>query len=153
MTALELLVQCAGKGSLLLAAGFLASALLRQRSAALRHSVWTVCLATLLALPAAVVWLPDWHAPQRAPQVVEITEGGSLSSVPLPAPAVPKRRTASPVAIWELGLAAVALRFLLGMVRTSRMVSRATPDPAAAQVARSLGGTARVVVSSKTPCR
>jgi len=60
MTVLEIVLQCAWKGSVLLAAGFALNLLLRRRSAALRHTVWVVCLAAILLLPLAVVRLPKW---------------------------------------------------------------------------------------------
>lgn len=50
-----------GKATLLfLAAGF-ASFLLRRRSAALRHMIWTLALASVLVLPVLSIALPRWE--------------------------------------------------------------------------------------------
>ena len=52
-------VGIAIKSTMLLAAAWLAALILRARSAASRHIVWTACAAGLLALPLLSIWLPD----------------------------------------------------------------------------------------------
>ncbi|MFN7921059.1 MAG: M56 family metallopeptidase [Bryobacteraceae bacterium] len=52
--------EIASKATILLAAAFAATALLKRRSAAERHMVYTACFAALLALPVLVWTLPSW---------------------------------------------------------------------------------------------
>lgn len=155
MTALDVLAQCAWKGSLLLAAGFLASAVLRPKSAALRHGVWTACFAALLVLPAAMAWMPGF------PKVATV-EVAAVSDVPVAhATQVPTdgiKRSSVPLVfptllVWAGGAAIVAFWFLAGMVRTSRMVRRGVGAKQATAVARSLGldERVRVVMSEDAP--
>jgi HEAT repeat protein/beta-lactamase regulating signal transducer with metallopeptidase domain len=51
------------KATLLLALAALSSALLRRRSAAARHLVWTLALLAILALPVFSIALPRWQVP------------------------------------------------------------------------------------------
>jgi HEAT repeat protein/beta-lactamase regulating signal transducer with metallopeptidase domain len=50
-----------GKATLLFLAAGLASFLLRRRSAALRHMIWTLALASVLMLPLLSIALPRWE--------------------------------------------------------------------------------------------
>ncbi len=60
-----LLAASAWKGTLILGAAYVAAWLLRGRSAALRHLVWTAAVVALLALPLLSIGLPSLpvHAP------------------------------------------------------------------------------------------
>src|SRR5262245_10846062 len=49
------------KATLLFLAAGLASFLLRRRSAALRHMIWTLTLASVLVLPVLSIALPHWE--------------------------------------------------------------------------------------------
>ena len=49
------------KATLLLATAGLASFILRRRSAAMRHVVWTLALVGALALPVLSIALPRWQ--------------------------------------------------------------------------------------------
>lgn len=51
------------KSSAVLAAAWLAARLLRRRSAALRHLVWTAALSAILLLPLLITALPQWRVP------------------------------------------------------------------------------------------
>ncbi len=51
------------KATLLLAGAGIVSLLLRRRSAAARHLVWTLALISALVLPALSLALPRWHVP------------------------------------------------------------------------------------------
>lgn len=62
-TWLALAVDVAVKGMLVIAVAALVSALLRGSSAAVRHFVWTIAAAALLALPALSLLVPRWRLP------------------------------------------------------------------------------------------
>ncbi|HXR06648.1 MAG TPA: M56 family metallopeptidase, partial [Candidatus Acidoferrum sp.] len=57
------LFESAGKSFLILAAIFLVALLFRRSAAATRHFIWLGALASLLALPLAVVLTPRWSGP------------------------------------------------------------------------------------------
>ena len=56
-------VDAAIKVAFLLALAWIVTRLMSQRSAALRHSLWTAAIAGALVLPLLAVALPSWHAP------------------------------------------------------------------------------------------
>ena len=155
MTGMEVLIQSAAKGTVLLIAGFAATALLRHKSAALRHTVWTACLAGSLALPPAILLLPRWGvigspAPQVSPVAVAagtvtVTE---VAAVPLAPPPI-----SLPLAIWMAGAGTVAVWFLLGILRTSWMVRKAAGAPDETALAASVGirRRVRVLIAGATP--
>ena|SRR5947208_893061 len=60
---LTVLVNGLLKGSLLLAIAGLGSFTLRRSSAAARHLVWRLGLASILLLPVASLLLPAWRVP------------------------------------------------------------------------------------------
>ncbi|MFL5568248.1 MAG: M56 family metallopeptidase [Gemmatimonadaceae bacterium] len=62
-TALPLLIDVALKGALLVAVAAGAAYLLRKRSAASRHAVWTAAVIGHLAIPVLVLVLPEWKMP------------------------------------------------------------------------------------------
>ncbi|NKB89379.1 MAG: hypothetical protein GKS06_14260 [Acidobacteria bacterium] len=51
------------KGAMVVATVLLFDLALRRQSAALRHRVWTMTFAALLALPLAATIVPSWHVP------------------------------------------------------------------------------------------
>lgn len=63
MNSWTLLVNLTVKSTLLLALAWLGALLLRRRSAAARHIVWTAAFAALLALPLLSLSLPAWPHP------------------------------------------------------------------------------------------
>jgi hypothetical protein len=65
-----LLVGAALKGTAVLVAAWMAAILLRGRSAAARHLVWTAAFAALLALPLLSLSLPALRMPVPAPNVI-----------------------------------------------------------------------------------
>jgi TonB family protein len=155
MSVLEILTQCVWKGSVLLCAGFAINGLLRRRSAALRHTVWVVCLAAMLLLPLAVVRLPRWAVLGRQQTI-------TVAAAPLPAATVEVSVTPAtavptplnvPLAIWASGAGLAAAWFLAGILATAWMVRRATPFGAATDFARSLGITRRVRLLSSRAAR
>lgn len=83
------------KATLLLAIAAVSSALLRGRSAAARHLVWTLALLAILALPVLSIALPRWQVPllRVAADNAAPASGPVISAPPLrrstePAPAV-----------------------------------------------------------------
>jgi beta-lactamase regulating signal transducer with metallopeptidase domain len=58
-----LLTELTIKSSLLLTAALLAALLFRRAPAALRHTVWSLALLSVLLVPAARLVLPDWRVP------------------------------------------------------------------------------------------
>src|SRR5437660_1722674 len=80
MTWLEILAQCAWRGTIVLAAAFAAAPLFGRgprRSAALRHFIWTAAFAALLSLRLAVAGLARWQwtataAPAGPPERLRI---------------------------------------------------------------------------------
>jgi TonB family protein len=82
-------LEIAWKATVLLAAAYAATVLLRRRSAAERHTVWTLGLAAVVLLPLLVwltpAWVPDAGAALFASTVTgpSTTPSGWLSLVPL----------------------------------------------------------------------
>ncbi len=123
----SLAVEAAWKATAVLAVGFLAARLLAHASAATRHYVWSMVLAALLLLPAAIAFAPRWSVAVRAtapaPQTPAntIVRGGAARSAPAPAPQPP---ASNPIAwIYLAGTVAVAARFAGGAVRTRRLLA------------------------------
>ena len=78
-SATPLLIDAALKGAILFALAGIAAYLLRNRSAASRHAVWTAAVIGHLAIPVFAVLLPEWRIPllpqaswMRAPIVPEV---------------------------------------------------------------------------------
>ncbi len=156
MTDLDFLWQCAWKGSILLFTGFAVAALLRRRSAALRHIVWVACFAALLVLPLAMRALPQWGVFKRtdvppvsppAAAAVAVVTASNSPAAPLP----PSRNV--PLTIWLAGAGLVALWYLLGIARTSWMVRRAAPAADANELVAALviRRRVRILASAATP--
>ena len=129
MTWVELLAQSAWRGSIVLAAAFAAVAGLRRTSAAVRHFVWTAALAAIVALPVALLVVPKWSwraAPVRAAVVVTRQQVGPIQiSAGSKAAGATTTTTGWLLALWVLGCAAAATRFVLGAGRASWMAPRA----------------------------
>lgn len=87
---LALLTAFALKGALIFVLAFLVTGLMRRRSAAARHVVWTLALAAALILPVLFVVLPGWHVP-----VLPGTSHDTITlapAAPLPPPVPPSPR-------------------------------------------------------------
>ena len=86
---MNLLIDTALKGSILILAAAAASYLLRGRSAAARHAAWTAAVVGHLALPALALMMPEWKLPlipspswmeASAPVVAPVTETKTTST-------------------------------------------------------------------------
>ncbi|HUK18624.1 MAG TPA: M56 family metallopeptidase [Bryobacteraceae bacterium] len=153
MTQLAWLNEIAWKGTAILAAAFVAAALLRRASAAARHFLWTEALAALLLLPAVMALVPSlvtpgpWGAPLPPAAAIGSHAAASVLVV-RPAPA----KTVTPpwLLFWAFGAAVAASRFAVGALGTRRIVRRATPaiyaQPAAQDLSRALGIRRNVAV-------
>lgn len=149
------------KGSIILAAAFAASFMLRRSAASLRHFVWTAAFAALLVLPAAILLIPKW-SPATQPRPDQIAVGQASRPVHLTRSAglpQPVKPPATPILslLLLLGCLAAASRFLVGAARTSWMVRRASDAQHARamleHLARTLGirRPVRVLESAAAP--
>jgi len=168
------LAGAALKSTLVLGAVWLIAWLLRGRSAAARHMVWTASAAALVALPILTVVVPALHV--RAVNAVLPADGGIVfrsaaaasgkAGDALAARPSPARRTASVPArapridgrfalllLWMAGIAAGFLQMLAaaGMLWRVRRAARVSPDQEAADRLASHLGIAHPVRVLETP--
>ena len=61
-----ILAAAAVKSAMVFALAWVITKMMRRRSAAARHLVWTSAIAAALMLPAASLWMPAWHLPTPA---------------------------------------------------------------------------------------
>ncbi len=140
----SLFVNVALKSTAVLAIAWLATLLLRRRSAAARHLVWTGAAAGIVALPLLAVALPALHLPRL---VVPVNTGllfqttvtassvaGAASSVAQAAGALPA--TPTPwrpdwmlclMLAWTAGTAAALLQMLAAAAAVTRVRRAAVP--------------------------
>src|SRR5579863_989850 len=144
------------KSTAVLGAAWLMTVLLRRRSAAGRHMVWTAAFAALLALPLLSVSLPVLSVPvgnlatspgflfQTSVSAGEQTVKGSSSRTSVARDAVPKTVDWRMwmMLIWAAGALAACAPMAAGWVAVWRLRRRARPfsDPDLCQaMLRSLG--------------
>jgi TonB family protein len=127
MLGFSILVDAALKGSIVLAVAAAAAWVLRRRSAAVRHIVWTAAAAALIALPILTATLPALRVPvaPEGPMTVFRVFATSRSAAPtvssavpaMPAAAVAEATSLDPrrwtAAIWAAGAAIGLLQMLL----------------------------------------
>jgi beta-lactamase regulating signal transducer with metallopeptidase domain len=144
------------KITVILTGGLVIAALTRRRSAALRHGVWLLALASSLALAVLTPMVPRLSLPVALPAGLEVPNRAAIGQVPSPG-AVPEGRVAGPEnqarvtaddsgvtsnrrsppsaspsaaplgEVWLVGFLAVLLWCLLGHVGLARLARRATP--------------------------
>src|SRR4051812_33890723 len=117
------------KATVVLAAAWCGTALLRSRSAALRHVIWTAALAIVLLLPLSGTLAPAWtpvaaSIPSFAPATLVV------SAVAGTVPAAPIRWL--PI-LYGIGALLAACRFLAGALRVSWISRHASPHPLGAE--------------------
>lgn len=117
---------------ILLAAGLLTFLLRHRRSAAERHLVWLLALASLLLLPLLRNWTPlslfHWQAPEplirSARTVIHVTAQDPLAPQPTSrGPAV------TLTSLWILGVAVLLARHAYSHFQLSRLIARSGPGP------------------------
>jgi TonB family protein len=135
------MIALIAKATILLAVAFAGAHSLRNRSAALRHAIWTIALLAILLLPATKLVTPSWMivAPVAAPMatttVVVAASAQPVAAAPLPWLAI----------LYGAGVLLAATRFLAGAARVSWMIRKATPTALGA------GYGVRVVASADAP--
>jgi TonB family protein len=141
MLEFPILVDAALKGSIVLAVAMAATWILRKRSAAVRHLVWTAAAAALIALPLLTATLPALRVPvaPEGPMTVFRVFASSRSSAPTvsaAAPAAPATAVAEATAldtrpwmaaIWAAGAAIGLLQMLLACGAVWRLRRGAQP--------------------------
>src|SRR5690349_5037562 len=110
------------KGTLVLAAAWVASLVARRASAALRHLIWVLALGSLLVLPEIGIFLPAWRTPLPARATVSISEvrtmaaTGGTTARQHPAPSTsPERLGLAAIAIWMAGVVVCLYRWRNGV--------------------------------------
>jgi TonB family protein len=112
------MIAIAWKATAILMAAFGVTGVLRGRSAALRHFIWTLAFAALAALPATSgQWTarPLPAAEIRLPAIVVTAQAAD----PSPAPSIPWLRI-----LYIAGVLAASARFLIGAAHAARMARR-----------------------------
>lgn len=147
-----LLIDVAIRAALILLAALVTTSILRRAAAATRHLVWTLAVVGVLALPAAMAMLPEWHIlPGINREAIASTARATLGTTPqhaaLPENAVAiSRSTTSNLRVsrapWPLGAADLALmlwalvtcgllvRILAGIEAVRRLGRHARPADA-----------------------
>jgi beta-lactamase regulating signal transducer with metallopeptidase domain len=163
------LVGDAIRVALFLGLALTAVALLRGTSSATRRLVLATSLAGALLLPVVSAAVPSWRVETPLPvarfgsvvavdSVVPAVEGAALAPAVLPPAthAEPARAldwAALAVGVWGAGVALVVARLLAGLVRTRRLVRRATRatawSRAVARAERTTGQRAEVRETSE----
>jgi beta-lactamase regulating signal transducer with metallopeptidase domain len=92
------LLDAALRGTVVLAAAFAATALMRRSSASARHLVWLAALVALLLLPLAQQLVPEWRVLPTAPAALAPLPAAAVHAGPAAAPepaVVPDRSSAA----------------------------------------------------------
>jgi TonB family protein len=129
---MSLFVSLVLKASLVFGAAWLAAALLRKGSAAMRHLVWAVAILSSLALPLLERALPRWSAAEVVVRAA-LPNGVPVADAPRTVvPVMASRHTAWTVRrfivwVWLAGAAAIFLRLLAALAQLFWAGSRARP--------------------------
>jgi TonB family protein len=113
------LLDSALKSTVILAAAWVVSMLLRRRSADLRHRVWLVALCAVALMPLVLMWMPkSWPAAMHIVAASQIAAGPAQAERAI-------RAFPWTLSVWALGAAIVAGRLLAGLFRIVRITRRA----------------------------
>ncbi len=150
----NLLAAAGWKSIVVMAIAALATTLLRSRSAAARHFVWTLAFAALLILPLLSFTLPALYlpvemtnqaaifktvaTPQPATTFTPAVKGAKPQASPAPASRMPDARRWI-VLLWALGVAGVLLKTAVAWIKLAAVRRNATPAATPVELARSLG--------------
>lgn len=122
----NLLAQAAWKSTVILGVAFAVAWLPGRVSAAWRHYCWTVALSALLILPLAMTFSPKWTV--TLPTAPVAATATTVSTAAPTTPATPAPWSSNPLPwIYGAGVAAVAIRFAAGAIRTRRLLAGSTP--------------------------
>lgn len=142
---MTLLISATLKVSLLLLVALTATAVLRRRSAALRHWVLTIAILCSISVPLLGVLLPAWAvplpeawlSPTASSSLRFISETGVPNRSPVDVAAATRAipsgtdrletTTLAILTVWLSGVAAGLLVLASGLVRLARLKSRSTP--------------------------
>lgn len=136
---LAFLVVCGAKATIFVAGAWLIVVALRQRSAALRHHVWTAAILASLALPFFAMLLPAWHSATlgRAATFWSPAHASAGSSISHTIPSSIVNVTATPqffnrlagatLLVWAVGFLFFLLRLLVGLARLAWLSKHAKP--------------------------
>lgn len=139
------LFDVALKITLILGVAGLATALLRNRTSALRYYIWTCALSAALATPFLSAALDKWNVRLNSPIPVALAvpgaepvmAGSHAKAVPI-TPAAPRFSTERTLRlIWLSGLAAFLIRLLSGHWSVQRILARSEEIRGRAGVRRS----------------
>jgi TonB family protein len=137
--ALEFLLACFAKATVLLTGAWTLSIALRRRSSALRHHVWGSAILCSAALPFLALLLPTWHSAAfgnaAALWIPAHPSALHFSSPAIPATTVYVDASSSfagklvllALFIWVLGFVLIALRLFAGLARLACVSARAYP--------------------------
>jgi TonB family protein len=137
--ALEFLLACCAKATILLSCAWIVAIALRQRSSALRHHVWAAAIVASLALPFFALLLPAWHSATLG-SAAALWSHAHANATAATSDTIPSTVVdavgASPVfnklvipalLAWALGFSYVLLRLLAGLARLAWMSAHAKP--------------------------
>lgn len=142
------LFLAAARGSIVVATAAVAARALRSKPAALRHSIWSLAVASHLALPIAALFMPqrdiDFGAGSFMNRVSAVVATTVNKPIPTVAPRLPVQGTPVPsgstattrasslttlqllTLIWAVGAMLMGARFLIGTVLVARDTRRAS---------------------------
>jgi HEAT repeat protein/beta-lactamase regulating signal transducer with metallopeptidase domain len=139
------------KTTILLVVVTLATHLLRRRSAALRHLLWSFAIVGLVMIPVLKRVAPEWRVLPSASTIAAVTqappatEGGQITAEPPPAaagaavelsgsPAIPSAPASAwsvpsvwsvTMGLWLAGALFLLMRLVVGLVTVQRIANRA----------------------------
>jgi uncharacterized protein (TIGR03435 family) len=131
----RLILECSIRAALMIAATAVVLFVLRIRSAAARHVVWSGVMLLMMLLPVCVAWGPKASLPVASPlapwdpPVIRVAHGVSVTIAPRAVAASPGgvrwTRQEWLAAIYLLGFATLLLRLAIGTARASALMRRA----------------------------
>lgn len=131
---LALALELSFKSAAVVAAACAASWLLRGASAAVRHMLWGLALASLLLLPALEAFLPAWRASVLPHGSVSISEARFVALAKHPAPVprpvpgrLPERLAVPSFALWMAGALLCLWRWGSGTQQVARLRRASSP--------------------------